>query len=938
MKKLTILSMMFLLFAGLAGAQQEAQLPVDPKVRFGKLDNGLTYYIRHNDLPKERVNFYIAQKVGSILEEDNQRGLAHFLEHMAFNGSKHFPENRLVKYLETIGVKFGTNLNAYTGFDNTVYYISDVPVKRTGAIDSCLTILHDWSGALLLDEKEIDKERGVIREEMRSRNEAQMRQYEKLLPLVMPDSKYANRMPIGTEEVVMNFRPEELRAYYKKWYRPDLQGIIIVGDVDIDDIERRLKSIFADIPAPVNPAERVWFGVADNAEPLAGVVTDKESPYSIVYINFKHKPLSDQQKATMTGFIYNYLNSIAQTIVGERMRDLSQLAEPPFVQAGGGNGNFLVATTEESWSLYAVVRNNDVETALKTIAREARRIDLYGFTQSEYDRARSSLLTSFENMFNERDKTQSGSYCNEYVDHFLNGGYIPGIEVEYNIVRSIGNQIPLAALNTFTQEMISDSNIVVYLLAPEKADVAVPTAARLIEWFNAARSEDIQPLVEKTNDQTLLDEIPEPGIINTINDGNFGSKELSLSNGVTVILKPTDLKDDEVLMTAFSPGGASLFPQTEQANIDLYSDVSTVGGIGKFSATDLDKALAGKRVNVSPNISLRSEGFSGSSSVKDFETMLQLIYLNFTAPRHDEDAFQSLITRAKSQLESIEVHPQIALQDTLLKELYFDQFRHKRLRAEDLQNVNYETIENWRKDRYADASDFTFIFTGNLDTVATLPLIARYLANLPVINRKENFVPLNEDFNRGINKNSFRKVVENQKSTAVDIYWSVFDYTLKNRLEVDMLSQILRIIYTEKVREEEGGTYGVSVGSNMTDYPEGRAMIQISFETDPAKVEELNSIIHSEFRAMAENGPSEENFNKVKEYIAKAHSDRMQENSYWQSILQDYYQWGRDNSTEYDKTLRSITAEDIRLKAKALLDAENLIEVIMTGIKEESSK
>jgi len=857
---------------------------------------------------------------------------------MAFNGSEHFPENRVVKYLETIGVKFGVNLNAYTGFDQTVYYISNVPVATPGAIDSCLTILHDWSGALLLEEDEIEKERGVIREEMRSRNEAQMRQYEKLLPLVMPDSKYAHRMPIGTEEVVMNFRPEELRDYYKQWYRPDLQGIVIVGEIDVDDIENRLKAIFADISAPVNPAERTWFGVADNAEPLVGVVTDREAPYSIVNIDFKHKPLPDQQRGTMSGFLYNYFNSVARSIVGERMSDLAQKAEPPFVQAGGGNEDFLVAKTEESWNMYAVVRNNDVESALKTLAREARRIDLYGFNQSEYDRARSSILTSYENSFNEREKTQSERYCSEYVDHFLNGGYIPGIEVEYNIIRSISDQIPLAALNKFVQELLSDSNIVVYLLAPEKEGTIVPTDTQLLQWFNEVRAEDIQPLEEKANNQTLLEAIPEHGTVISTNEGKFGSTELSLSNGVTVIIKPTELKDDEILMTAFSPGGSSLFPQTEQANIDLYSDVINIGGLGRFSATDLNRALAGKRVSVSPEIALRSEGISGSSSIKDFETMLQLVYLNFTEPRHDDEAFQSLMTRIKSQLESIEVYPQIALQDTLLKVLYTDQQRHKRLRATDLEKVNYETIESWRKDRYADASDFTFIFTGNLNIDSVAPLIARYLGNLPATHRNEQFIPLNEDFNKGKIKNAFDKEVENQKSTAIDVYWLVFDYNQKNAIEVDMLAQIMRIIYTEKVREEEGGTYGVNVGGALTDYPEGRALLQMVFETEPAKVEYLNGIIHNELRAMADNGPGEENFNKVKEYIAKAHADNMQENSYWQSVLKEYYQWGRDNSTEFDSTLNSISPEDIRLKAKAFLESGNLIEVIMNGVKAEPAK
>ncbi|MDR0506421.1 MAG: insulinase family protein [Dysgonamonadaceae bacterium] len=936
MKKHLLFLGLFLISFVSAFSQMQQPLPVDPKVKHGQLSNGLTYYIRHNELPKERADFYIAQKVGSMQEEENQRGLAHFLEHMAFNGSEHFPENGIIKYLETIGVKFGVNLNAYTAFDQTVYNISDVPVTKEGAIDSCLLILHDWSNSLSLESDDIDKERGVIREEMRSRNHASFRQIEKLLPVIMPDSKYAQRMPIGTEEVVMNFKPEELRDYYHKWYRPDLQAIIIVGDFDAEQMESKLKATFADIPAPVNPAERVYYNVEENSEPLVGVVTDKESTRTIVEIDFKHKPLPREAKATAHGLVMNYLNSIANRIFSERFSDLTQKANPPFVGANSSNGDFLVANTEESWSSSAMVKDNDVETALKTLTRELMRVKKYGFTESEYDRAKSNYLTWMENMFNERDKTKNRSYADEYVEHFLNGGYIPGIEIEYNTTKLVAEQIPLHVINQYIEQLIGDKNITIFLMAPEKEDIIVPAKEQLLVWFNEARNEDVKAPEEKTSNEPLLSELPNGGkIVSETTDKIFDATVFTLSNGVKVAVKSTKLKSDEILMGATSPGGSSLFPESEMVNIQLYSNISSIGGLGKFSQTELSKVLAGKKVQVRTTIGLTSEGFNGSSSVKDFETMLQLIYLNFTAPRSDEEVYQSTIARIKSQLENIEADPEITLQDTLLKYLYVDQNRHFRLKAKDLDKVNYQTIEKWRKDRYADASDFTFVFTGNIDLETAKPLIEKYLGSLPSIQRKETSANVNENYRPGFLKSAFDQKVQNPKANVIDIYWTTFDYTLKNLIEADMLKQILNIVYTEKIREEEGGTYGVSVSAGISEYPKGQSMLQIYFETEPSKSEYLNKLVRQILQDMAKEGPREVDFNKVKEYMLKKQQENEQENSYWRSVMMDYYRRDFNSYTDYVKTLNEVSQADIQKKLQTILDANNALEVIMTGIKED---
>ena len=934
MKKIVIIIGFILSSLAMMLAQQMQPLPIDPNVRYGKLENGLTYYIRHNELPKQRADFYIAQDVGAILEDDDQNGLAHFLEHMAFNGSKHFPGNSLISYLETIGVKFGANLNAGTGFDQTVYNISNVPVLREGIIDSCLLIIHDWSGFLLLDEKEIDKERGVIREEMRSYGGASFRLNEKILPEILPENKYSKRNIIGTADIILNFKPETIRDFYHKWYRPDLQAVIVVGDIDVDQIESKLKAIYTDHPARVNPAERSRYEVAENIEPLVGIASDKEATSTSFSINYKHKPLPKELKGTIAHFMVNYFNSIVSSIMRERLSEIAQQANPPFIGAGVWNGLFANTATEEALVGSAAIKGNEIEAGLKSIVREMERVNKYGFNASEYERARTNLLTSYENSFKEKDKMENSRYSREYASHFIRGGYIPGIEMEYNIISATAPQVTLEMVNQYVQELIGDKNIVLTLTAPEKEDVTLPTKDQLLKWFQEARNEDIQPLKETVSNEPLLSEIPTGGkIIKASQDNKFGTTVYELSNGVKVVIKTTDFKDNEILMTATSPGGSSHFPDTEATNIKLYGSLANLGGLGKFSSTDLTKVLAGKRVSVSPTMSLLYEGFSGSSSIKDFETMLQLIYLNFTAPRKDDEVFQSFITRIKSQLESQEAAPEIALVDTLTKELYVRTITKERLKVKDLENVNYQTVLDWRKDRFADASDFTFVFVGNINAEESKGLVEKYLGSLPSINRKESFVKVNEDYRSGINKNKFDRKMENPKATVINMYWATSEPTLRNRIEIDMLKQILQIVYTEKVREDEGGTYGVSVSSSISSYPEGQTPLQIYFETQPGKEDYLNGIVHSEFQNIAKEGPRQEDFNKVKEFMLKSRQEQERENSFWSNTIVEFYRNNYDGYNDYQKIVNEVTPADIQKKAKLIIGSNNLIEVIMVGVK-----
>lgn len=909
-------------------------LPIDPKVKYGKLDNGLTYYIRHNELPKERAEFFIVQNVGSVLEDDNQAGLAHFLEHMAFNGTKNLPEKTMINYLESVGVKFGENLNAYTGFDQTVYNISNVPTLREGLIDTCMLVLHDWSGFITLGDKEIEKERGVIREEMRTRNNAGYRQMESLFPQIMPGSQYAKRMPIGTEEVIMNFKPQELKDYYHKWYRPDLQAVIIIGDIDVEQIESKLKTLFADIPKPVNPAERIYYPVPDNDEPLVGIVTDKEATNTRISIYYKHDPLPDDQLASVVGLVGNYIKGTISMMMNDRFSEIVQKANPPFVGAGAMDGNFIVAKTKDAFLAVCSAKENEIEGALTALTQEVERVRKFGFTASEYDRARVNILQAYEKAYNERDKQRNQSYTREYVDHFTDGGYIPGIEVEYNMLSQIAPQFPVEQINKYIQEIIGDKNIVLSITGPEKEGFTYPSKEQVLEWFDAAKKSDIKPYEDNVSNEPLLTTLPKPGKVKSnIKEDKFGATGYVLSNGVKVYFKPTNFKDDEIQMSATSPGGSSLFPEDQLANIKLYSSIVDLGGLGNFSAVDLKKVLAGKIASAGPTINLVSEGMSGSSSIRDFETMLQLVYLYFTAPRMDEDAYSSLVERYKSQLITSEVNPSNTLIDSINFSLYNSPERTNRLRAEDMDKVNYQTIMNWYKDRYKDASDFTFTFVGNIDPVKEKPLIEQYLGSLPSINRKESFKNIDASYKEGVQNRAFDKVMENPTASVVDIYTGTIDPTLDNRMKLSMLTQILRIVYTEKVREEESGTYGVSVSGRIADYPKGQCIVQMYFDTNEEKKEHLNNIVRSEFANIAKNGPQETDFSKVKEFMLKKFNENQQENSYWLGTINSYFQTGYDGHSNYENILNKITPADIKTFAKSLIDQNNSIEIIMNGVK-----
>ena len=935
----SLLAVAFVLCAGfqqaVAQQMQFPPLPVDKNVRIGQLDNGLTYYIRHNKLPENRAEFYIAQKVGSILEEPQQRGLAHFLEHMAFNGTKNFPGDDkglgVIPWCETVGIKFGTNLNAYTSIDETVYNISNAPIDRTGVLDSCLLILHDWSNYILLKDDEIDKERGVIREEWRSRNSGMLRVYTDLLPTIYQGDKYADCMPIGSIDVINNFPYKDIRDYYHKWYRPDLQGIVIVGDIDVDTVEAKLKAVFADVQKPVNPAERTYYPVTDNKEPIVAIGTDKEVDDPSIEIYFKQDATPDSEKNNVGYLASQYMTSMISSMLNARLSELVQSANPPFTRASSYYSDFFVAKTKEAFALSASSKADGIETALKTLLQETERARRFGFTESEYARARANYLQSLESAYNEREKTKHGSYVREYVQNFLNGEPIPGIEAEYAMMNQLAPNIPLQAMNMVMQQLVPDSNQVVIIAGPAKEGLKYPTKEEVINLLKGMKDLDLQAYVDKVSDEPLMKEAPKGGKIISEKEGDiYGSTKLVLSNGVTVYVKKTDFKADEIRMKGTSLGGKSIFPDKDALNFAVMDNVIAVGGLGNFSQVDLTKVLAGKKVSVNAGLGATTENVFGTCSPKDFETMMQLTYLTFTTPRKDAEAFESFKNRMKAQLESAQANPLSSINDPLQKAMYNNHPRVVMMKPEMVDQIDYDRILEMYNDRFKDASDFTFYFVGNIDLETAKPLIAEYLGALPAINRKETFKDTKMSIRKGVYKNEYAKEQQTPTATIVFLYSGKAPYTLKNDILLSFATQVLDMVYTEEVREKEGGTYGVNCFGDLQKYPKEQLLLQIVFQTDPAKKDKLAGIVVDELKKLAAEGPSDVHLQKVKEYMLKKYADNQKENGYWMNNLNDYFYYGMDMTEGYTDIVNSITAKDIQKFVSDLLKQGNEIEVTMT--------
>ncbi len=939
MKKLICLFLLCLSMVNgqwsMASAQQMQMppVPLDPAVKTGKLENGLTYYIRHNEWPEKRCDFYIAQRVGSMQEEDDQRGLAHFLEHMCFNGTTHFPDDALKQYLERIGVKFGENLNAYTSFDETVYNINNVNVETAGAIDSCLLILHDWSHDLLLEDKEIDKERGVIEEEWRMRRSAQMRLIEKALPVVCKDSKYAERMPIGTMEVVKNFPYETLRSYYRKWYRPDLQALVIVGDVDPEAVEKKLQEMFADIAAPApDAAVREEYPVPDNKEPLVFVGTDKEFPGMEALVMFKSDPLPREMRGTMAYIGIDFIKDAVIGMLNERLNEITRQADAPFSSAGLDYSEYLVAKTKDAFILDVSMKEGRYTEGIKAAYRELLRAVRNGFTESEYQRFKDEYLSQIDAAYEARDKRTNTSFVNAYVRHFIDNEPAPGIEWTHQTMQMIVPAVPLQAINAVLADL-SQENRAILVMMPEKEGLTPPTEQEILSAMAEVDAEEIAAFTEEVSTDPLVPELKSKVKVKKITDDIYGAKLITLSNGMKIHVKQTDYSPGKIIFRATSWGGNSLYSNDEYINT---SNVGLVrqGGLGTFSAVELNKKLAGKQAGASASVGARTEVIEGNCVKKDIETMLQLVYLNFTSPRRDDDAFTSQMERTRNALKNQELNPQITLQDSIVSVVYNNNVRAKRLKEADLDHINYDRLLEIYRERFANAKDFEFYLVGDVNADSVAPLLAKYLGALPVKGKKEAYKVIDQRMTKGERECYFTKEQDTPNSLNVFIYHTPMKETLRNDILVDMLQQAMTMLYTESVREDEGGAYGVPVNANLTDYPEEIAMAQIVLPTAPEKREAMTVIIKDGIKQMMEKGPSEENLAKIKEYMLRSHQEDLKNNGYWMNSLVSKTRYNQEFVEGYEDCVQGVTVEDIRQVAQQIFGSGNRLVVGMETPKE----
>ncbi len=926
---LTIVGVMPLM----ALAQPQMQpLPLDNDVRYGKLPNGLTYYIRHNEEPRERANFYIAQKVGSIQEDENQRGLAHFLEHMCFNGTTHFPGNHIVGYCESIGVKFGQNLNAYTSTDETVYNINDVPTTVSTNIDSCLLILRDWSDGLLLEPAEIDKERGVIHEEWRMRTSGFMRILNRNLETIYPNSKYGKRMPIGLMSVVDNFKPEELRAYYEKWYRPDLQAIIVVGDIDVDDIENRIIKTFSSIEMPQDAAQYEQYPVPNTNEPIYVIDKDPEMRQTQIIISFKTDPLTFEQRQTMLNVVQDYCAGVIETAFNTRLNEMTHQPDCPFIYAIISFDNFLISKTKDELGLVIIPKPNQDVAAVETVMKELERARRFGITGTELYRAKQEIMSAIDKRYENRDKQKNEYFVNKYVRHFLDGSATPGLEIEHQLYQMLEKNIPDATLcQILTENTTSvDTNFVLLGAYPDKEDIKLPTIEQLRNAVTNARNAELTAYVDNVKDEPLIANLPKRGKVKSEKAADFGYTLLTLSNGIKVYYKQTDFDNSEVLMSAISMGGFSRIDKADVITAKTLNDIATATGLGTFSGIELGKALAGKQVSLHCTLSQKHEIVDGKATPKDLRTLIEMTYLAFTGLTNDVDGYNSVINDYRTSLDNADKDPVRAFLDSARAVMYNNNPTAMSLKKADIDKISYDTYKKIYTNRILNAGDFDFYFTGAFNPDSLRLYAEQYLAALPKAKKREEYKTSDLKFSRGVIENRFTRKMETPQAYAIQIWNGNTTYTVKNDIVVNFLASILDMRYTKTIREEAGISYTVSVSGSVSSSRDDSYILQIVSPFKPAKSDSLTLLIHESIDDIARNGVTDEELDNVRKFELKNYADIQRKNNYWQSIIIDKTFWGFDTQNGYEDYLKSITSKDIQdFVNNVMLRDNNCATVIM---------
>ncbi len=925
--------------ASMTMAQEMQQLPQDPALVTGKLDNGLTYYIRKNATPKGQADFYIAQKVGSILEEDNQRGLAHFLEHMCFNGTTNFPEKGIINWLESVGVKFGYNLNAYTSVDETVYNISNVPVSRTSVQDSCLLILHDWSCDLTLDPKEIDAERGVIHEEWRRSNVGSMRVLEQLLPTIYPDNRYGYRLPIGTMEVVDNFPAQALVDYYHTWYRPDQQAIIVVGDIDPTYIESKIKEIFSPIPMPANAKERIYFEVEDTPGTIYAIGKDKEVKAGEVMMMFKTETMVPREmRNTQLFFAVNYMTTMVQRMLNNRLSELAKKPDTDYASASVYISDFFLAKTKEALTLNVTGKGNDILPGFAEAYREVLRATQHGFTVGEYERARAEFISSIEKEFDSRDDRENDSYSKEYVRLFVDNIPAPGIAVEKQLYDQYANVFTVDQINTLLPQLVTDDNRIVVAILPENDTYVVPTEEQFVATVNAIDDETLEAYKDEMRTDPLIPNLPKAGKITSSRKlAEWNATEYTLSNGVKVIVKPTEFAKNEIYFDAIAVGnGTSTVDPALAATVKFMPYALSRHGLNDYTNSDLQKYLQGKQANVGFTADSYLREVEGNTTIKDLPTLMELIYATFTGMNITADEFAAMQSSIKGIVANQESNPEYLFGKNLMKAL-FKAPAKQAITSADIEAAKLdETLAITRK-MLANAADYTFVFTGNIDEATFLPLMEQYIATLPADAAKASKTIVTDPaFEPAPGNDTVVNTTEMQtpQSWVFIATFGKTDYTAKNKLLASIAGQILSKRLLNKIREEMGATYSIGASSSLSRYGETNTVLQIPFPMKPEMKDEALAAIKDMVFAMTSDVTAEE-LNPVKEFMVKSANESLEKNEDWAGAIAATQINGVQTFTNAVETLNEITVEDVQNFMKQLLDQGNYRVILLDPEKKD---
>jgi zinc protease len=925
---LLIIALVLVSWMGFSQIDLSKQAPTDPAIRIGKLANGMTYYIRHNEEPKERASFYIIQNVGALLENDDQNGLAHFLEHMAFNGTQHFPGKGIINTLEKHGVQFGRNINAYTSFGETVYNLSDIPVKHEGLVDTCLLVLNDWSHFLLLTDKEIDDERGVITEEWRTGQDADRRMFNQYVKVLLQGSKYTKRDVIGSMDVVKNFKYETLRDFYHSWYRTDLQAIAIVGDIDVDAVEQKVKAMFSKIEAVQNPPKREFYEVPDHKELLYTLTTDKESDSYEVNLYVKHKATPPSEK-NLNYLREKTIQSLFSMMTRDRISELLQKGIPPFVRGSISYDSFVDGY--DVLNIEATAKPDQDDIAFKSIYTEAQRINKYGFTSGELDRAKTNMLTSYESRYKQRDKISNDQYASDIKSNYIENEPLTAIDFDWEFVQKILPTISVEEISAKAKQWMTPENRVIVIMGPAKAEAKHLSKEGALAIINDVEKGPIEPYVDAAVSSNLIKgELKGSKVKSTKQLPEFNAVEWTLGNETKVVFRKADYEKDQVSLVAISNGGSSKVNNDKVASAQMLNQFMGSFGVGEYDATALKKALTGKKVGLNVSLSDLNETFSGSSTPKDFETMMQLLYLQFENPRFDKEAYEAMLGRLKAYVANMANNPEKIMSDSLSLIMTCKNPRTKLITPELFNEISLEQIEAIYKDRFVDAGDFTYIIVGNIDEATAKTMAEKYIGSLTNLPRKETWVDRNVEGPKGKTVREIEIPQETKKATVIVNFDAKMDYTPQQNLLLSVFRDILNIRYTEEIREKEGGTYGVQVSTNSTKFPKAKKSLNLMFDTDPEKAQKLKSIVYQEIEKIAQNGPSAVDLDKAVKNLLKNREQAKLHNSYWMQALNTYYIYSYNPTTpeNYENILQKMTIADVQQFAKSLTSKADVVDII----------